>query len=62
MKKNILKIGITLKHLILLNIQKKKLDYKKLVKQKKNEGITFRPISKKKLNLIINKVNKYGYK
>ena len=52
--------GIDLGLQTLLNIQKK-LDYKKLVKQKKNEGITFRPISKK-LNLIINKVNKYGYK
>ena len=38
--------GIDLGLQTLLNIQKK-LDYKKLVKQKKNEGITFRPISKK---------------
>ena len=54
--------GIDLGLQTLLNIQKKKLDYRKLIKQKKNEGITYRPISKKKLDLIIKKVNKYGYK
>ena len=54
--------GIDLGLQTLLNIQKKKIDYKKLVKQKKNEGTTFSPISKEKLNLIIKNVNKYGYK
>ena len=53
--------GIDLGLQTLLNIQKK-LDFRKLIKQQKHAGITYRPISKKKLDLIIKKVNKYGYK
>ena len=54
--------GIDLGIRTLLDIQKQKINYKNLTYQDKNEGIELGPISKKKLNFMIKKVDKYGYK
>ena len=61
-RRTVYKNGLDLGLQTLLNIQKNKLNYKNLIQQKKNEGLIFSPIPKEKLNFIIKKVNKYGYK